>query len=319
MNHSVTFQSEASCPQVIVVWSGELKSDSEQPEIRLLDRDLAVLLAIQPEGKLAMSLKTEERHTLRSYGTTYLRRLFNKKVLTADNNPIYEESAKLATALAIHTSRRLDRDMSNRGRNVTRWAKDEAESSEQHHSIEVELWRLLGCAGIIFHGVFLPSNEISEYVRYLSCTALDAEAVPLSWQSVLDTSSLPDLKRSGARIPWKELIKHMCYLAEIGFLLACVENINGCEDTTFLISDHYYVRFSTVCKQIKKVNYNIKIRGRLYVYDVFYGIEKSLTTSTFEKRDNNVTVSTSWYKMGRYRDGLVLVRRGVSRHVDRKG
>ena len=35
--------------------------------------------------------------------------------------------------------------------------------------------------------------------------------------------------------------------------------------------------------------------------------------------DPIVTISTSWYKMDRYRDGLVLVRRGVSRHGDRKG
>ena len=286
LNTSVIFRSEASSPQVVIFWLGEHKS--EQPEVRLLDHDLAILLEIQPEGKLSMPLKTEERHTLRSYGTTYLRRLFNKTVFTADNHPVYEETAKLVTALAIHTSGRVDRDMSSQGRIAIRHMKDEAENLKPYHPIELELWRLLKCARVIFHGLALASNEISEYVKYLSQTPLDADTLPFSWQSLLDAVTSPSSTPSSGRSwAWLELNQHMFQLAEIVFLFACVEDIAACEDMPLLVSDNRHARSAMVCKQISEVSCNLETRVLLCAHDIFHGIAKSLTKSTFEERDDD--------------------------------
>ena len=287
LNGSVTFQSEASSPQVVIFWSGKLETVLKEPEVRLLDRDLTILLQLEPEGRSAMTLWAEERHTLRSYGTTHLRRLFNTNILTADNDPIYGESCKLATALAIHASTRLDRYIAIHGPDVKRWTNSEAESSEQRHPIELELWRVLRCAGIVFYGLDLTPKEVSQYVKYLSQSALDANTIPLSWRAFLDRSPSLDARRP---VTWMDLTQHMCYLAELVFLFACVENVDSCEDMPLLISDLRYARSSTVYNQISEVSFNLEARGRLCAHDIFHGVAKFLTSSTsrtFEERDDD--------------------------------
>ena len=57
----------------------------------------------------------------------------------------------------------------------------------------------------------------------------------------------------------------------------------------------------------------------LYLIIILRNNANQLEITVESSYNTLVTISTSWYKIDRYRDGLVLVRRGVSRHVDRKG
>lgn len=109
-------------PHVIITWTQNTIEDAAylewwsagvdvQPEIRLLDSKMTIVLesAQEPEGQ--RPIFAEERHPLANYGVTYLKRLFNTVAIISDNDPIYEESAKWAIAMAIHADRRLDRQI----------------------------------------------------------------------------------------------------------------------------------------------------------------------------------------------------------------
>lgn len=120
---NIIFGDEKVSPHVIITWSKEnkesagelfwpIETEDEEPIIRLLEQKLdVVLVEVRPEeGRLFNGFAVEDRHPVLRYSTVYLQRVLNTSHITSKSDPIYEESVKLITALAIHASRRLDRD-----------------------------------------------------------------------------------------------------------------------------------------------------------------------------------------------------------------
>ena len=102
---------DAGNPQVIVKWSEDWQLYEAElaspPTVCLLDGGMDVVLTTSPDENEAVQLEGEERHRLEGYGTTFLRRLFNRTTIVADNHAIYQETAQFAIAFAIALSRAM--------------------------------------------------------------------------------------------------------------------------------------------------------------------------------------------------------------------
>ena len=113
----------AGTPHVTIHWSRLRKEDTlglwwpstsgaEGPTIQILDKAMSVVFESSPDANRRSPIQVEDRHTVRGYGVVYLHRVFNNELITADDDPVYEETIKLITALAIQASGVLDRDIS---------------------------------------------------------------------------------------------------------------------------------------------------------------------------------------------------------------
>lgn len=86
-------------PQVIIKWSSVLfpqrrPSDSQgnlygpAPTMYLLDADMEVVLETNPTRNGRIIIEGQEYHRLKGYGTTFLHRWFNQKVLIDDDDEV---------------------------------------------------------------------------------------------------------------------------------------------------------------------------------------------------------------------------------------
>jgi len=187
----------ANEPHVYISWSkekkddaGELfwpseKDDDIEPTIRLHEQDISIVLTeSEPEPERRISIITEERHSLCGYGVTYLRRVLNVDVITPDDDPIYEESVKLITALAIHASRRLNRNLNFLNRYSTSTSRSSTPASTRSWT-HVEIWRVMSSAKLIFNGLSIDPSGVESYTNFLTETKLDETTCPNSFTAFL--------------------------------------------------------------------------------------------------------------------------------------
>jgi len=153
----------SSNPQVIINWSHELKlswnaQDVEEPSIQavyLLDGDMDVVLSIDTENDKALEIEGEERVRLRGYGTTFLRRFFNKHSIVVDDDQLYTELLHFTIASAIAKSKVLHHaDL-----------RDEYGRPRQQSYIETEYWRIMTSSEMLFSGITFDKEEIDHYVK----------------------------------------------------------------------------------------------------------------------------------------------------------
>ena len=218
-------------PHMIITWPETRKreeeylywpscSDDVGPEIRLLDSKMSVILESTEEVEKRTEIIADERHPLTNYGVTYLRRLFNTVAIISDNDPIYEESAKWATALAIHRDRRLDRKFESE------YTSTDFDANEGLcPAASVEIWRILSSARIIFADISLQASHIDSYVKFLSETALDKDHLPSTFSAFL--KRVPDSQPFSPAEKHLDNIKH---LASIVLIFAHVSEIESCAD-----------------------------------------------------------------------------------------
>lgn len=144
-----------------------------------------------------------------------MQRLFNTVTITSDNDPIYEESAKWVTALAVHADRRLDR----------KFESEDPDIEGLCRVASVEIWRILSSARIIFADIRLQASHIESYVNLLSETALDEHNLPSTFSAFL--------KRFPNSLPYSPAVLHLInirHLASTVLIFAHVSEIESCAD-----------------------------------------------------------------------------------------
>ena len=150
-NDRINFGNDSS-PQVIIMLSE--KTDAElglvRDEVLLLDREMDVILRCCPEdGETHIS--PQERHCLTNYGSDYLRRQFNCRITTLDDDAVYHEAIKLILARAINLSSYI--------------YGHEHEDNEEHFSnfrrSRLERWRIFDAAHIIFQD-FIQTHKFDK-------------------------------------------------------------------------------------------------------------------------------------------------------------
>lgn len=127
-----------------------------------------------------------DRHTLLDYGTTSLHQLFNAQHITIDNDPIYEDSVKLITALAIHPSSRLDRKLDSEYR-----GSDQVENLPRHE-IQTEVWRVLASSKITSAGIKHDQAGIASYVEFLTNSVPSEKNLPASFANIFKKAGPPN-------------------------------------------------------------------------------------------------------------------------------
>jgi hypothetical protein len=147
-------------PQVIIKWNKDwLLYEAElvsPPTVCLLDGDMNVILTTPVEENEAMQLEGEGRHRLEGYGTTFLRRLFNKTTIVADDHAIYPETAQFAIAFAIALSRVMRRvPFPDRGRTTV----------PPQCCRTTEIWQIKDSSHILFDGIPLDWGAIESYIE----------------------------------------------------------------------------------------------------------------------------------------------------------
>ncbi|KAL8706509.1 MAG: hypothetical protein Q9201_000441 [Fulgogasparrea decipioides] len=180
-------------PQVIIKWSstffptGSLTNPDNKhwfspPIIYLLDADMNVQLETKPNHNVSTEIGGQEFHRLKGYGTTFLRRLFNRQTLVADDDPIFADTANLAVSFSILLSRAMRRVplpyKAIRKRNEDRDVPKQCYFSTEH-------WRLFDSSDLLFRGIKLDKRKISEYLEESSGKVIDDMAFPTSIRNYL--------------------------------------------------------------------------------------------------------------------------------------
>ena len=150
---------EAGNPQVIIKWSKDWQLYEAElaspPTVSLLDGEMDVVLTTPPDENEAVQLEGEERHRLESYGTTFLRRLFNRATIVADNHPIYQETAQFAVAFAIALSRVMRR---------VPFPAEEPTTVPPQCCRNTEIWQIKDSSHVLFSGIQLDWGAIEGYI-----------------------------------------------------------------------------------------------------------------------------------------------------------
>ncbi len=285
-NKSIIFGDPAE-PQVIITWQ-DCKDHTDdhnnnyvqyckfrQPEVRLLDQDMSVILRSFPDEQRSQIIgRPHDRHPLLGYGSTCLHRIFNTKNITTDNDPIYEDSVKLITALAIHALSRLDRklDPEYRGR-------DEFENLPRHE-IQSEVWRVLASSKIIFAGIKHHPAGIATYVEFLSNSFLSMENLPSSFTSHFKKAT----PSNASLLQGTNLLEQIEILARIVLLFAFVVDVEGCAEMPIILNRP----FLEMRNELSKICRNPNTRAAIGPETIFYGIVQLLSDDIAHMRGNSL-------------------------------
>jgi len=280
-------------PQVIISWQEcphrALSIDHnlmgvcsrQEPDIRLLDQDMSVILQSAPEeqggGRIGIR-SSYDRHPLLGYGTVCLHRTFNCKHITLDNEPVYEDSVNLVTALAVHVSRRLDRTLEPSFRE-----RHEVESLPRHE-IQLEAWRVLASSKIIFAGIRQDPAAVTSYVESWTDLVLDDYVVPASFNSILLR------KATAGNSLLLETKGQILRLTRIVLLFAFVVDVESCAEMPVLL-DH---PFQELWKQLNTISINPNTRAEIAPEEIFNGIIRLLSLdSSYQRHDNWASSASS--------------------------
>ncbi|ERF75051.1 hypothetical protein EPUS_04833 [Endocarpon pusillum Z07020] len=268
-------------PQVIITWQDcrdhtddpnhnyRIMCKGPQPEILLLDQDMSVVLRSfpdEPRSHTGMRGMVHDRHALLGYGTTFLHRLFNTKYITIDNDPIYEDSVKLITALAIHASSRLDRKFDSGCRG------DDQFKNLPRYEIQLEVWRVLSSSKIIFGGTKHDPAGIASYVEFFSNSVLSNENLPASFSSTFKKARPP----TASLLEGLHLIDQIQFLARVVLLFAFVVDVEGCAEMPIFLDDSLL----SMRLEMKRVCSRLNTRVAVAPETVFYGILQLLSDDT---------------------------------------
>jgi hypothetical protein len=281
---------DAKEPHVYISWSKEKKDDAGElfwplesdddadPTIRLHERDISVILTESaPEPERRIFITTEERHPLCGYGVPYLRRVLNVDVITLDNDPIYEESVKLITALAIHVSRRLDRHLSFRNRYNTSNPRPPASTLSRSWT-QLEMWRLMDSAKLIFNGLSIDPTGVESYINFLSETKLDETTCPNSFTAFLKKVKLGSSSFSPAR----RLLEQVEHLAKIVVIFAHVDGVESCADLPLILKNDHVQLSSSMTEILKGPGK----RSAVEPQEIFHAVVCLLSSTVFDNRDD---------------------------------
>lgn len=233
------------------------------PEIRLLNEDRSVILRTIPSSDFGhIAQFCNDRHPLLGYGSATLHRMFNARIITPENDPIYEDTATLTAALAIHVSTRLDRKFDSQFREECRL------ENLPPHPIQIEVWRVLASAKVIFSGIKHNPRGIAAYVEFLADSKFDEENVPPNFMKYLKAATQRD-----ASIPHVEdFVEQVKYLTRVVLLFACVADVESCATMPVIL----HCAFVEMRSAVQSICWGPNTRPAVASESIFRGIAQLL-------------------------------------------
>ena len=257
-------------PQVTIQWTQAKEeeidevcyrqySDWPEPEIRLLDSEMIVLLRCFPHEDDRKTISAEERYTLLGWGTEYLRRVIGTNTLTAFGDPVYKEFVSYVAAIAIHASQRLDRDMQY---HEEKYAIEETSDSVEPRPTQIEYWRVVDAVHILFDGIAVDPRVVEAYLDYVRTTILDPYNGPVTFDAFLQKTRISS---SSAKARLFDTTK---YLSRIVLIFAHVTDITACASVPLLITSDY-VEMIQVMESLCK---SPTARARIKAESIFHAV-----------------------------------------------
>lgn len=219
-------------PQIIIRWmplsiqtNPQFKSRVPTPKIYLLDASQEVVLKTERVDSESSRIEGQECHRLKGYGTTFLKRLFNKTELVADDDPIYAETANFAVAFAVRLSQSMRR----------------MPFSDEHGQkpnrippqcyLGTESWRLFDSSKLLFSGIGLDKSVINEFDQKLTGASIADMTLPPRIQHYLGGS-----KNDRRDITRDDFIQDVKQAASWILTFAQVNEIESCADLVLRIA-----------------------------------------------------------------------------------
>ena len=263
-------------PQLLISWTelghlvrGLPSRELDEPRIRLLDRDMSIVLEVPSEPDRWTLISPEDRHPLSHYGSIYLYRVFNTDMITRASDPIFKETICLATAAAIQTAQGIIRVLDDE----YQIEHNEVEELERVRTrVIIEIWRVLAASRMIFskHSELFDDKVIDSYVNFLTENPLIliGACLPNGCTAALKKAQI----RAAANDQVNAYVRHVHNLAGLVLTFACVDRIEDCAQLPLLILMHS----GPQCYNVQRSNESLA-RGEtgissIEVNDVFKGV-----------------------------------------------
>ncbi|MCJ1285368.1 hypothetical protein MMC26_004708 [Xylographa opegraphella] len=232
-------------PQVSILWKSDYGGRYGLPaDVSLLDSAMSVVLRVDRKDIKLHSISHYERHPVRDYGTTWLRRKFNSYCLISDDDPLFQEVVQLLVAMAIIVSKRLVHVHSRDGFSSLDPVK---EKSSPSRTLEVDRWAIYEAAAALFSDIHFARKQIESYVSKIADTRILADVPqPSCLESYLKRR--PETGVQGAN-------KHTYTEAELDLLVliiltfAIVPSLQDCAEMPISLS-HHPLRRTKISKRL---------------------------------------------------------------------
>lgn len=280
----------------------------DEPVIHLHEKDMSVVLLCENDPKERLFTDMDERHPLGGYGTTYLERCLNFKAITPDRHPIYQELSSFATGLAIYNSNNLYRRLSWKYPSTNR-------DEEPGQAINLEVWRVVQSAELLFAGIQLDKDRIGLYADSLAHTLPKEGRVPtLFGDDNCKFKVHAAMKRS--------YVREVKILSSLILVFAHIVDLDGCHDMPLRIpqgSKHLPFLFDGT-------PWDYPRRFQLEPVDIFHAVSGLLSSSRPKNRrasksDTRILNSDFGWSVfldtlgnkdpGEVRPGLIHVQKGT--------
>ena len=196
-------------PCVYICWTGDRRKKMQEASIKLHEKEMAVILEIAPEEDPRFLIASQERHAILGYGTTFLKRLFNRTTITPETETLYGDSVKYIIANTIRVSRRICFD---------------AKMFPFRCPSRFEIWRILKVGTVLFHGLPLEAEEIRTYTEYSGQDEIGQDILPPAFNAYLE-------KAKGCEsLEWctADLIAQFSFPVRLIVALCFVANFDEC-------------------------------------------------------------------------------------------
>ncbi|KAI4125782.1 MAG: hypothetical protein LQ347_005234 [Umbilicaria vellea] len=221
-------------PQVIIKWvDWELHShywtvkDTTSPVIYLLDGDMHVILMAEPTQNEGIEIEGQERHRLRGYGTTFLRRLLNMDLMIADDDPIYAEVVQYAVARAsvvAHYSCRAPLELS-----INKSLGEKRPEVPRQCYLKTENIRLIASTEVLFSGIQIDRSRVSQDVEKIKGVKKKDMALPPTIRHYTDRAA-----NGGGSYVAGSFTEHVERLAAMIMLFAQVVDVQTCSNVPLI-------------------------------------------------------------------------------------
>ncbi|OAP65588.1 hypothetical protein AYL99_01560 [Fonsecaea erecta] len=296
-------------------WSAD--GDEEGPEICLNEADMTVLLVAKPEDHDSEMLYSAERHPLAGYGTVFLRRSLNVDTIISDDAEIYKEVVCFTVGFAIAASQRMARELPD----PAPIGADEFEETGQ--KIQLEAWRIMNSAKLLFDGIPIDPAVCWMYADFLSKHPLSESTLPSTFNPFFAT--VPRHRPESS--PEARMVRLIESTTKHVLTFAHVVEVDKCGDVPIILTDDL-TPFSNLIREMREGTGRL---GLVRYNEVFYGVAKLLSSTEFfaldERRSSVVNKSLcsdfGWSVLlstydnldpGDIRPELVHIRKGTPTH-----
>ena len=314
---NVTF-GDCHRPQVIIKWNvkdfpgiqwSNSQVDDQYPQaMYLLDSHREVLLQSHRIDNKIVRIDGQERHRLHGYGSAFLQRQYCKTQFVANDSPLYSETANFAVSYAIAFSRRILHPL------LFAVRRPEPTMPKQHHH-DIEIWRLYQSAEMLFAGLRLDKQRISDALQDMNGMKLVDIPLPSAIRVWIDTNQDDELPKNRPRDFIFQLVRE---LSSLVLIFSRVEDLEKCTDLPLLIESSLSSTVSAMFQDTLDdvpIEHNIWMRLIVRLLDsAAEDDHSSEPDTTFLESRNGWSVfyaSVGDHDPGRVNCDLICIRPGV--------